>query len=105
MVAYGTHEVESYLVKNEIIEKNDIPRVWDIYKPKSSLDNNENKMFYTYDASKNTYYHLLHDKGTLGVFMKGFFGYNSDPNYIELILWLLSMLFGIRMWSSFYRAS
>ena len=60
---------------------------------------------YTYDASKNTYYHLLHDKGTLGVFMKGFFGYNSDPNYIELILWLLSMLFGIRMWSSFYRAS
>jgi high-affinity iron transporter len=105
MVAYGTHEVESYLVKNEIIEKNDIPRVWDIYKPTSSLDNNENKLFYTYDASKNTYYHLLHDKGTLGVFMKGFFGYNSDPNYIELILWLLSMLFGIRMWSSFYRAS
>ena len=105
MVAYGTHEVESYLVKNEIIEKNDIPRVWDIYKPTSSLDNNENKMFYTYDASKNTYNHLLHDKGTLGVFMKGFFGYNSDPNYIELILWLLSMLFGIRMWSSFYRAS
>ena len=44
-------------------------------------------------------------KELVGVFMKGFFGYNSDPNYIELILWLLSMLFGIRMWSSFYRAS
>ena len=105
MVAYGTHELESYLVKNEIIEKNNIPRVWDIYKPTSSLDNTQNTMFYTYDAPKNKYYHLLHDKGAVGVFMKGFFGYNSDPNYIELILWLLSMLFGIRMWSSFYRAS
>ena len=29
MIAYGTHEVESYLVKNEIIDKNDIPRVWE----------------------------------------------------------------------------
>lgn len=105
MIAYGTHEVESYLVKNETIDKNNIPRVWNILQPKSSLDNNENELFYTYDESKEKYYHLLHDKGNVGVFMKGFFGYNSDPNYVELILWILSMLFGIRMWSSFYRAS
>ena len=105
MIAYGTHEVESYLVKNETIDKNNIPRVWNILQPKSSLDNNENELFYTYDESKGKYYHLLHDKGNVGVFMKGFFGYNSDPNYVELILWILSMLFGIRMWSSFYRAS
>ncbi|MCH2322717.1 MAG: hypothetical protein MK242_03980, partial [Hyphomicrobiales bacterium] len=84
---------------------NNVPRVWNILQPKSSLDNNENEIFYTYDESKGKYYHLLHDKGNVGVFMKGFFGYNSDPNYVELILWILSMLFGIRMWSSFYRAS
>ena len=105
MIAYGTHEFESYLVKNETIDKNNVPRVWNILQPKSSLDNNENEIFYTYDESKGKYYHLLHDKGNVGVFMKGFFGYNSDPNYVELIMWILSMLFGIRMWSSFYRAS
>ena len=105
MVAYGTHEAESYLVKSGKIDENNITRVWDIHQPKVSLENNENKIFYSFNKSKNKYYHILHDKGTVGVFLKGFFGYNSNPNWIELILWILSMVFGIRMWTSFYRAS
>ena len=105
MVAYGTHEAEEYLVKSGQIEKSNITRVWDIHKPKVSLNNNESEIFYTYNSSKNEYYHILHDKGTVGVFLKGFFGYNSNPNWIELILWALSMIFGIRMWTSFYRVS
>ena len=105
MVAYGTHEAESYLVKSGKIDENNITRVWDIHQPKVSLENNENKIFYSFNKSKNKYYHILHDKGTVGVFLKGFFGYNSNPNWVELILWILSMVFGIRMWTSFYRAS
>ena len=105
MVAYGTHEAESYLVKSGKIDENNITRVWDIHQPKVSLENNEIKIFYSFNESKNKYYHILHDKGTVGVFLKGFFGYNSNPNWVELILWILSMVFGIRMWTSFYRAS
>ena len=105
MVAYGTHEAESYLVKSGKIDENNITRVWNIHQPKVSLENNENKIFYSFNKSKNKYYHILRDKGTVGVFLKGFFGYNSNPNWIELILWILSMVFGIRMWTSFYRAS
>ncbi len=105
MVAYGTHEAESYLVKSGKVDENNITRVWDIHQPKVSLENNENKIFYSFNTSKNKYYHILHDKGTVGVFLKGFFGYNSNPNWVELILWILSMVFGIRMWTSFYRAS
>ena len=105
MVAYGTHEAESYLVKSGKIDENNITRVWDIHQPKVSLESNENQIFYSFNASKNKYYHILHDKGTVGVFLKGFFGYNSNPNWVELILWILSMVFGIRMWTSFYRAS
>jgi high-affinity iron transporter len=105
MVAYGTHEAESYLVKSGKIDENNITRVWDINQPKVSLENNENKLFYSFNESKNKYYHILHDKGAVGVFLKGFFGYNSNPNWVELILWILSIVFGIRMWTSFYRAS
>ena len=105
MVAYGTHEAESYLVKSGKIDENNITRVWDIHQPKVSLENNDIKIFYSFNSSKNKYYHILHDKGTVGVFLKGFFGYNSNPNWVELILWILSMVFGIRMWTSFYRAS
>ena len=42
------------------------------------------------------------DKGYVGEFAKGFFGYNSNPNLPELLLWMLSLFLGIKMWRSFY---
>src|SRR6056300_1725219 len=84
MIAYGTHEAEEYLEKSEIY------RVWDILEPTNSLE------------TSNTIYHPLHDKGSIGLFLKGFFGYNSNPNIPEVILWFLAMLFGLNMWRRFY---
>ena len=105
MIAYGTHEVEEYIVKSEIIEdfnSDDIYRPWDILQPKDSLSESDLAFMYTYDGSKEKYVHLFHDKGSVGVFLKGFFGYNSNPNLPELVLWLLSLFFGLRMWRGFY---
>ena len=90
MVAYGTHEAEEYLVKSDQIEKSSITRVWDILEPAQSIDTGQ------------TIYHPLHDKGSIGLFLKGFFGYNSNPNIPEVILWVLALLFGLNMWKRFY---
>ena len=90
MVAYGTHEAEEYLVKSDQIEKSSITRVWDILEPVQSTDTGQ------------TIYHPLHDKGSIGLFLKGFFGYNSNPNIPEVILWVLALLFGLNMWRRFY---
>ena len=90
MVAYGTHEAEEYLVKSDQIEKSSITRVWDILEPVQSIDTGQ------------TIYHPLHDKGSIGLFLKGFFGYNSNPNIPEVILWILALLFGLNMWRRFY---
>ena len=90
MVAYGTHEAEEYLVKSDQIEKSSITRVWDILEPVQSIDTGQ------------TIYHPLHDKGSIGIFLKGFFGYNSNPNIPEVILWVLALLFGLNMWRRFY---
>lgn len=90
MVAYGTHEAEEYLVKSDQIEKSSITRVWDILEPVQSMDTGQ------------TIYHPLHDKGSIGLFLKGFFGYNSNPNIPEVILWVLALLFGLNMWRRFY---
>ena len=90
MVAYGTHEAEEYLVKSDQIEKSSITRVWDILEPVQSIDTGQ------------TIYHPLHDKGSIGLFLKGFFGYNSNPNIPEVILWVLALLFGLNMWRRFY---
>ena len=86
MVAYGTHEAEEYLVKSDQIEKSSITRVWDILEPVQSTDTGQ------------TIYHPLHDKGAIGLFLIGFFGYNSNPNIPEVILWILALLFGLNMW-------
>ena len=75
MIAYGTHEVEEYIVKSEIIEdfnSDDIYRPWDILQPKDSLSESDVAFMYTYDGSKEKYVHLFHDKGSVGVFLKGF---------------------------------
>ena len=90
MVAYGTHEAEEYLVKSDQIEKSSITRVWDILEPAQLIDTGQ------------TIYHPLHDKGSIGLFLKGFFGYNSNPNIPEVILWVLALLFGLNMWRRFY---
>ena len=90
MIAYGTHEAEEYLVKSEQIEKSDIYRVWDILEPTQSAE------------TCKTIYHPQHDKGSVGLFLKGFFGYNSNPNIPEVILWFMAMLFGLNMWRRFY---
>jgi high-affinity iron transporter len=90
MIAYGTHEAEEYLVKSGKMEKSEIYRVWSVLEPTEV----------TPGAGKTS--HILHDKGTIGVFLKGFFGYNSNPNIIEVILWFLALMFGLNMWRRFY---
>ena len=53
------------------------------------------------DSGKKEY-HPFHDKGSIGVFLKGFFGYNSNPNIPEVILWFISLCFGLNLWRKFY---
>ena len=110
MIAYGTHEAESYLVKSDNLQliglenKSDISRPWDILKPKDSLEETDNSFFYSFNLKgKQEYTHIMHDSGRVGVFLKGFFGYNSNPNYIELLFWIIYLIGGIALWRSFYR--
>ena len=120
MIAYGTHEAEEFLVKGNHLEwvgledkaledgtillaKNQINRVWNVHKPSKALEEGQNEMFYSYNLhGKEKYSHLLHDKGRVGVFLKGFMGYNSNPNWPEFILWIISLIFGIGLWRKFY---
>lgn len=100
MIAYGTHEAEEYLEKSGYLEKEEISRPWDILQP--TADKPENDFLVRYDKTKDLYYHPLHDSGYVGEFAKGFFGYNSNPNYVELLLWFLSLIFGLNLWRKFY---
>ena len=112
MMTCSTHEVEEFLVKGDHLQlvglesKGDIPRPYSILEPVERLQPADSLALYSYNLNgKERYTHLLHDKGHIGVFLKGLFGYNSNPNWIELFVWLFSLWFGLRMWLRFYFAN
>ena len=111
MVAYGTHEMEEFVVKGNHLEvfglesKTEITRPWNILVPQAELAEGATELFYNFNEQKGKYIHILHDKGTVGSFLKGFFGYNSNPNWIELFVWMLTLGFGLNIWRRFYKAA
>lgn len=111
MVAYGTHEMEEFVVKGGHLEffgmesKNEITRPWNVLVPQAELEAGASELFYNFNESKGKYVHILHDKGSIGSFLKGFFGYNSNPNWIELFVWLFTLGFGLRIWRRFYKSA
>lgn len=113
MAAYGTHELEEGFEKakmlglfglhdetlpdGKVIEAEDkIARPWDILKPQSELSPNSNPTFYTQTSGKHI--HWFHDKGLIGSYLKGFIGYNSNPNWPEFFIWIFTLGFGIYLW-------
>ena len=77
-------------MKSEKIQSSEITRAWNILEPTSNIE------------TGTTLYHPMHDKGNIGIFLKGFFGYNSNPNIPEVLLWVLALMFGLNMWRRFY---
>jgi len=75
LVAHGIHELEEANILNPIIE-----HVWDI-NPVAPL------------ASQGIY-PLMHEKGAVGSFFVGLFGYNGNPSLLE-VLFYAAYLIGI----------
>ena len=69
-------ESETFALNQEKKADKWASRIWDINPKKNS------------DGS----YPTLHDKGSIGGLLKGFFGYNGDPSLIEFITWVISMI-------------
>ena len=123
MMAYGTHEMGEYFEEQEKKEhaeevvspeyqiSNPSPEVeeeeevvYDIFKPKTKSED-PSGTWYRQTEDKDEYIHILNDKGIIGVFFKGLFGYNSNPILIEVILWFVSLIFGLVIWRRSYRES
>lgn len=124
MVAYGTHELHEYMEEREHAEdareallENDSAakqaeevaeemheekeeHAFSIFENKTEADN---PSAFWYNKSGDEYVHILNDKGSVGVFLKGLFGYNSDPIWLEVILWFVALVFGLVVWKRAYK--
>jgi high-affinity iron transporter len=82
LVAYGTHELVEAAEENGIVSPL-LVTVWNI-NPLVNLDGT---------------YPLLHDNGAIGSILKGLFGYNGDPAFIEVILYIAFLAAALAAWS------
>ena len=57
---------------------------------------------YVYHEECQVNVHMLNANGAIGSFLKGLFGYNTSPTWMELILWALSLGFGLFIWRRAY---
>jgi high-affinity iron transporter len=97
MVAYGVHETEEFPIKSWYIQQTQISKVRDVLQPVATLEWINSPTLRSWNSTKEEYYHLFHDKWTIWVVAKWLTGYNSDPNIIEFILWLTTVLWGYWM--------
>jgi high-affinity iron transporter len=95
MMTYGVHELEEFAVDNGYLQTSSIIKAWNVFPVQTTIDDHQ-QYFYQRNEEKQVYYHHLHDKGSIGTFLKAFFGWNSDPNVLEPIIWIL--IFGFGMW-------
>lgn len=91
MMTYGTHEFEEFLEKGEFVQE-EFPRAYSIFEPTRELTADQNPAFY--NQKGKFYVHILNDGGTVGQYLKGFIGYNSNPNWAEVIIWFATLFFG-----------
>lgn len=57
---------------------------------------------YVYHEECGVNVHILNANGAIGSFLKGLFGYSTSPTWMELILWAVSLVFGIFIWRRAY---
>lgn len=73
LVAHGVHELEEAKVLNPIVE-----HVWDINPPAP--------------LAAEGIYPLFHEKGGIGLFLTGIFGYNANPSLLEVISYVAYLI-------------
>ncbi|MFN8923365.1 MAG: FTR1 family protein [Sphingobacteriia bacterium] len=94
MMAYGTHELEEFMEEGMGIEEPARAFVLASKQPETP----ELAASSWYTCKGGTCVHALHDKGSIGSFLKTFLGYNSDPSWIELGVWLATLALGFWLW-------
>jgi high-affinity Fe2+/Pb2+ permease len=82
MMTYGVHEIEEYVVDAWYIWESSITRAWEVFQTPLVITDK---------------YHPLHDKWSIWIWLKAFVGRNSNPNYLEPLMWLLVMGYGMSL--------
>lgn len=130
MIAYGSHEIHEYMEYREHQEEEHAEATTtapeaagedchELLEHAAGNSEAEEEHEYAFDIFKNRIgepmgglyvynedcginIHMLNSNGIIGSFLKGLFGYNSSPTWLEIILWVLSMGFGIFIWRRAY---
>lgn len=96
-VAIGNQTAEAGESAEEEEEEHEY--VFDIFKNKVGAPLGG---MYVYHEDCGVNVHMLNANGAIGSFLKGLFGYSTSPTWMELLLWVISLTFGIVIWRRAY---
>ena len=89
-------------ISSEAEEEEEHEYAFDIFKNKLGTEKVDGPYIFHEDCGVNV--HLMNSAGLIGSFLKGLFGYNSSPTWLEIILWVISMGFGLFIWNRAYKS-
>ncbi len=89
-------------ISTETEEEEEHEYAFDIFKNKLGTEKSGGPYVFHEDCGVNV--HIMNSSGVVGSFLKGLFGYNTSPTWLEIILWVLSMGFGLFIWNRAYKA-
>lgn len=80
LTAHGVHELQEASILPDIMSP-----LWDLNPP----------------VNENGSYPPLHEKGIIGSFLKGLFGYNGDPGLLEVLAYIAYFIIVWQLWRIF----
>jgi hypothetical protein len=95
------HAVSVNATETEAEEEEEEEYVFDIFK--NNIGSEPLGGMYIYDEDCGVNVHMLNGNGLIGSFLKGLFGYNTSPTLLEIILWIVSLGFGLFIWRRAYK--
>ncbi len=85
----------------EMEEEEEHEYAFEIFRNK--IGNEKIGGMYVFNETCGVNIHMLNSDGAIGSFLKGLFGYNTSPTWIEIFLWVISMGFGLFVWRRAYK--
>lgn len=88
-------------ISSEAAEEEEEEYAFDIFKNKLGTEKISGPYVFHEDCGVNV--HIMNSSGVVGSFLKGLFGYNTSPTWLEIILWIVSIAFGLYIWNRAYK--
>ncbi len=96
IAAYAMHEIVEYGANySHFLHELEEAKAWKVFLPSAQPPASHTWLYASFDGQ---FYHPLHHKGYVGSILHALVGWRANMSWAELMVWLLTALFGFWWW-------